>query len=618
MEKLKIHWVVADKDDKVSNALGYGTHNMMMKKYCEPYIDFDDTSEIALHIVSADWFRPIADKKNILFCLSPETRVLTSDMRWVKIKDVKIGDELVGFDENLGKNNKYHRTIVRGTSNFIGKAYKIRTTEGDLIASPNHKWVIKRGNKNKGTRVWSATEDLRAGDKIVKTFPVWEELKSYEAGWMSGFLDGEGYIGNCGNGNALGFAQNEGNVLDYACSLIEKFGFTYNKSRNKNKKYPNSSCYSVQIHQGLKFVGMIRPKRLLEKVKYLWEGQRTWSHRMQNEGEIIEIIPIENQELIGTLTTTGTLIAEGFLSHNTMWEFDTLPKSYIEGCEKAYSIIVPCKFCRDLFKKALPHKKVEVCWEGIEPNTFQFYDRAKNYNADGKFRFLWVGAPNPRKGYFSVLEAIKVFEGFPNVEIYLKTTMHKLNFKEFFKNVWKHRKQIFRIDGCKNDIRSATINMLRRLPLRKYADSIRILGKHKNIFVDTRKVPREELYNLYCSANCFLMPTVGEGWGLTLTEAMATGCPCIATQVTGVEEYFDKTVGYPLKFSMIEQNLENYKISAKGAVVDTKDLIEKMVYVMMRYKEAYEKGKRASERIHSKFTWDKSAFRLYEILKGVK
>ena len=106
----------------------------------------------------------------------------------------------------------------------------------------------------------------------------------------------------------------------------------------------------------------------------------------------------------------------------TMWEFLDLPNSYIRSINLADAVIVPCQFCKDLFKK-FTTKPVYVCQEGIEPENFPFFDRSVSPNK--KFRFLWCGAPNMRKGYPLVLEAIKQLGNNPGIEFYIKTTIPK-------------------------------------------------------------------------------------------------------------------------------------------------------------------------------------------------
>jgi glycosyltransferase involved in cell wall biosynthesis len=298
----------------------------------------------------------------------------------------------------------------------------------------------------------------------------------------------------------------------------------------------------------------------------------------------------------------------------SMWEFLDLPESYIRGINKADAIVVPSSFCRDIFKR-YTNLPIYVCWEGIEPSLYQYHQRKlplKNGKLD-KFRFLWVGAPNPRKGYPLILEAIKVFEKVPNVEIYMKTTVPKINWKETLWNIWRHRKEIFR----KEDGRISLMRWLRRIPKPNMHDKITVYGKHKNIIFDTRKLPIDDLVNLYNSAHCFVLPTLGEGWGLTLNEAMATGCPCIATAVTGCADFFNDQVGYPISFDIRDQELRNYDIKTKGYVPDTIDFINKMIHVMTHYDEALKLGARASRHVLGKFTWDKSAQRLCDIVREV-
>ena len=49
-------------------------------------------------------------------------------------------------------------------------------------------------------------------------------------------------------------------------------------------------------------------------------------------------------------------------------------------------------------------------------------------------------------------------------------------------------------------------------------------------------VDDEELTRLYATASIFFLPTRMEGWGLSIMEAMASGCPIISTPVGGITE----------------------------------------------------------------------------------
>jgi len=305
----------------------------------------------------------------------------------------------------------------------------------------------------------------------------------------------------------------------------------------------------------------------------------------------------------------------------TMWEFLELPESYIKNLSKPDLIIVPSRFCKDLFKK-YTDTPIEVCFEGVEAEKYPFHQRDNN----GKFRFLWVGAPNPRKGYPLILEAVKWIEQMPNMELYIKTTVPKMSWIKTVTNAWKKRRSFWenpKTDnikdvGFRKAWLTAFIRCIRRIPKPYYSDRIKTFGPHKNVFFDTRFLSFDDLVSLYNSANCFILPTFGEGWGLTLCEAMATGAPCIATPITGCADFFDETVGYPIDYTIQKQNLENYDLETDGYVPDTRSMIQQMINVAGNYKEALKRGKKAHHRISEKFTWERSANRLNEIIRTVK
>ena len=85
----------------------------------------------------------------------------------------------------------------------------------------------------------------------------------------------------------------------------------------------------------------------------------------------------------------------------------------------------------------------------------------------------------------------------------------------------------------------------------------------------------EELYQSYKSAKVFVFPSIQEGFGLPLVEAMANDCPVICSNIDifkeiagDAAEYFDPT------------NLESFK-----------DKIEEVIYSNSRIKELKLLGK---------------------------
>lgn len=300
----------------------------------------------------------------------------------------------------------------------------------------------------------------------------------------------------------------------------------------------------------------------------------------------------------------------------TMWEATEIPSNYVSALNRADLIVVPSRFCKDLFRK-YTRKPIEVCFEGVEAEKFPYYERM--FPLYGKpFRFFWCGASNPRKGYLSILQMVKMIEQTPNCELYIKTTVQKFDRKAYLTNIWKKRQFIRQSvkDGVLGKDQSVA-SMLKRARIRrtqKLENNIQRKGKYQNIIFDTRKLPFDELVDLYNSAHCFLLPTLGEGWGLTLCEAMATGCPSIATAVTGCADFFDESVGYPIQYTEKEHYLSNYEVRAGSYFPETEHLARLMMYVYHNYSSALRKGKKASDRIHSKFTWDRSASRLFDIV----
>jgi len=255
----------------------------------------------------------------------------------------------------------------------------------------------------------------------------------------------------------------------------------------------------------------------------------------------------------------------------TMNEASTLPQFCVDNINKADYLFTPSKWCKNLLAKYFPSQRIHVVNHGVSP-LFEF--KKRKFPVGKPFRFLWVGAPNPRKGWEEIIHVWDdVFKNVNSVELYVKTT-----------------------------------------------GSGKIESK-KNLIFDSSNMSLHELIKLYQSSHCFLFPTRGEGFGLTLAEAMSTGMPCIATNYSGVTDFFDSSVGFPVRYKLgktEQQFIGSFdKVETECAFPDIDDLFRKMSFVIGNYRKALELGKKASIRIRNHFTWEKSAESLVEAINNV-
>ena len=254
----------------------------------------------------------------------------------------------------------------------------------------------------------------------------------------------------------------------------------------------------------------------------------------------------------------------------TMFEGLSVIDSQIEALKRPDFVITPSTWVKEMFSQYRSKDEIFVCNHGVE---IAFRYKRRKFPVGRPFRFLWVGAPNPRKGWEEVTASWRAFHNNKNLELYVKIT--NVNPK---------------------------------------------IQRNKNVILDTRKISQRELIKLYCSADCFVFPTRGEGFGLTLAEAMRTGLPCIATNFSGHLDFFDEEVGYPIGYKFKPQDVEDQKGNKIGKTVaafpDVNELAHTMAYVVNNYDEATEKGIQAHRRIRDKFTWRKSAETLVNIIGG--
>jgi glycosyltransferase involved in cell wall biosynthesis len=130
-------------------------------------------------------------------------------------------------------------------------------------------------------------------------------------------------------------------------------------------------------------------------------------------------------------------------------------------------------------------------------------------------------------------------------------------------------------------------------PLETEARSLGILDRVS--FLDY--VPAEELPALYAGADVFVMPSLYEGFGLPILEAMACGTPVIASHTGSIPEVTGDAATL----------IDPYNVPA------TADMMATILTDRRRREVMSRKGVEQAER----FTWGKTAEAILTILQGV-
>jgi len=255
-----------------------------------------------------------------------------------------------------------------------------------------------------------------------------------------------------------------------------------------------------------------------------------------------------------------------------------------DNVAEAVALVTSCGSSAEVLRRRYTGP-IHVVPEGVDSELFPFQLRHTPEGGE-PFRFLFVGnAQDPRKGFR-----------------YLMARWGEWQAKDMPENVELYVKASGIEDG--------------RLRVRSQ-------WKGRPIIYDNRNFSAREMTSLYRNAHAFVFPSYGEGWGLTLTEAMATGLPCIWTHWSAMLDYADETTGFPIEPSEMEpfwlRGEEGTKpATGYGARADRHAFVAAMRSVVDHYPEALDRGRLASERMHSQYTWAQAAEKFLAICERYK
>jgi hypothetical protein len=307
--------------------------------------------EMGIPVVAFD-----GDPLHVSVCVAPETKILTGDLRYVPAASVRVGETLLGFDEDraerAGKNRDrrhYRPSIVKSASRLMRPCYRLTFDNGtNVVCSADHQWLTLWSK----TPRWLRTDQMRAthgkqmGSFVVRPLDVWDEDTSYEGGYLAGAFDGEGCFHQShtsnpitGVRNNLTFHQNSGAMLDRVKRLLTERGFDLlhdrlppKKGKNRNRTAEHSVLKFRDRQDILRFLGTFRPVRLLNKLNLDLLGSIPTGRKYATRLVKKEFLGL--REVVAIETSTHTFIAEGLASHNCQkvplnLERDNVTPSYL-------------------------------------------------------------------------------------------------------------------------------------------------------------------------------------------------------------------------------------------------------------------------------------------------
>jgi glycosyltransferase involved in cell wall biosynthesis len=213
-----------------------------------------------------------------------------------------------------------------------------------------------------------------------------------------------------------------------------------------------------------------------------------------------------------------------------------------------------------------PEKNISVVHNGIDSRFFDVaqYDEKKlkdKFGIKDKY-ILFLGTLEPRKNLTRVIEAF-------------------LKFKNSWRGDFNYQLVVAGKKGWLND---------------EYSQIVEDLGLKREV-VFTGYVGGDELKPLYSSSEFFVMPSLYEGFGQTIVEAMACGAPCLVSKVSSIPEIAGDAVYYVNPYDTDGIAL------ALGKLASDKELRENL--------------SAAGREQAKKFSWEKCARETLEVYKSI-
>jgi len=265
-------------------------------------------------------------------CVTPDTPVLTADLRWVPAGELAEGDHLLGFDEHRKEprgGRDYRRSVVESAERVRKPCYDLTFEDGTTVrCSADHRWLAASTVQGQlKTQQWITTADMKCGPsrqtRVIKPLDTWDADTSRDAGYLAAAFDGEGCLEQRRNGtyaNRLCFVQSPNPMLAEVERCLKELRYRYNHDVTSNGTRmrvdgtPRHDKHRIAVSpraEMLRLLGSTRPARLLAK----FDPDRLG----RIDGRAVRLVRktrVGVHEVVKLETSARTYLAAGFASHN--------------------------------------------------------------------------------------------------------------------------------------------------------------------------------------------------------------------------------------------------------------------------------------------------------------
>jgi predicted O-linked N-acetylglucosamine transferase (SPINDLY family) len=270
----------------------------------------------------------------------------------------------------------------------------------------------------------------------------------------------------------------------------------------------------------------------------------------------------------------------------TVFEYTRLGADWVNGLSQVDAIWTTSAWGKSVIAAhGLDEARIDVVHEGFSPQVFHAGLRDQRKDRGKVFRFLTVGKWEVRKGQVEFLQAYaQAFRGVKDVELVLM---------------------------CDNPF----------VPGFSVQAEIAKLGLGKTAPIKVMKplATDVDMAAAYAAADCFVLPTRADGWGLPIMEAMACGTPVITTRYSAMTEYANDANAYLLN---VERMVPVYDplffpqagVAGEWAQISVDELAARMRQVYEKRDEAAVLGLSAAQDMAQHWTWDHAAQKAHTLI----